>query len=40
MTPIHHHFEKLGWSEKDIVMAFWTVGLILSLLALIYGVWL
>jgi len=40
MTPIHHHFEKLGWSEKDIVTAFWTSGFILALLALIYGVWL
>ena len=40
MTPIHHHFEKLGWSETDIVHAFWTFGFILALLALIYGVWL
>jgi phospho-N-acetylmuramoyl-pentapeptide-transferase len=40
MTPIHHHFEKLGWTEKDIVTAFWTFGFILALLALIYGVWL
>lgn len=40
MTPIHHHFERLGWSEGDIVKLFWIVGFILSLLALIYGVWL
>ncbi len=40
MTPIHHHFERLGWSEGDIVKMFWIVGFILSLLALIYGVWL
>ncbi len=40
MTPIHHHFERLGWSESDIVKLFWIVGFILSLLALIYGVWL
>ena len=40
MTPIHHHFEKLGWTEKDIVTAFWTSGFVLALLALIYGVWL
>lgn len=40
MTPIHHHFERLGWRESDIVKLFWFVGLILSLLALIYGVWL
>lgn len=40
MTPIHHHFERLGWRESDIVKLFWFVGFILCLLALIYGVWL
>ena len=40
MSPIHHHFERLGWQENDIVKLFWIVGLILGLLALIYGVWL
>lgn len=40
MTPIHHHFERLGWRESDIVKLFWIVGFTLSLLALIYGVWL
>ena len=40
MSPIHHHFERLGWREGDIVKLFWIVGFILSLLALIYGVWL
>ena len=40
MTPIHHHFERLGWRENDIVKFFWIVGIILSLCALIYGVWL
>ena len=40
MAPIHHHFERVGWRESDIVKLFWIVGLILALLALIYGVWL
>lgn len=40
MTPIHHTFEKLGMKETDIVKLFWTVGLIASMLALVYGVWL
>ena len=40
MTPIHHTFEKLGMKESDIVKLFWTAGLIASMLALIYGVWL
>ncbi len=40
MTPIHHHFERLGWCEWDIVKLFWVAGLVLGLLALVYGVWL
>ena len=40
MTPIYHTFEKLGWNEKDIVKLFWIVGLIGSMLSIIYGVWL
>lgn len=38
MTPIHHAFEKKGMNERDIVKLFWCIGLIASLLALIYGV--
>jgi len=40
MAPLHHHFEKLGWKEPDIVKLFWIVGFLLAMLALIYGVWL
>ena len=40
MTPLHHHFEKLGWEETDIVKLFWVVGLILSMAGIIFGVWL
>ncbi len=40
MTPIHHHFERLGWTEGSIVKVFWIAGFILCLLALVYGVWL
>lgn len=40
MTPLHHHFEKLGWSEVDIVRMFWAVGLILSMAAITFGVWI
>ncbi len=25
-TPIHHHFELLGWKESEIVVRFWIVG--------------
>lgn len=40
MAPLHHHFEKMGWSETDIVKTFWTAGLLMSMAAIIYGVWL
>ncbi len=40
MTPIHHHFEKLGWKETDIVKLFWVIGLILSMAGIFFGVWL
>lgn len=34
MTPIHHHFEMLGWSEWKVDIGFWLVGLIGSLIYL------
>lgn len=40
MTPVHHHFEKLGWKETDIVKLFWTVGLIFAMAGILFGVWL
>ena len=40
MTPLHHHFEKLGWSEQDIVKMFWVFGFILAMSGIFFGVWL
>ena len=40
MTPLHHHFEKLGWKEQDIVKLFWVIGLILAMCGIFFGVWL
>ncbi|MBE0552792.1 MAG: phospho-N-acetylmuramoyl-pentapeptide-transferase [Rhodobacteraceae bacterium] len=34
MAPIHHHFEKKGWAEPQIVIRFWIVSLILAMLGL------
>lgn len=34
MAPIHHHFEKKGWSEPQIVIRFWIISLVLALLGL------
>ncbi|MGR3521801.1 MAG: phospho-N-acetylmuramoyl-pentapeptide-transferase [Paracoccus sp. (in: a-proteobacteria)] len=34
MAPIHHHFEKLGWKEPQIVIRFWIIALVLALIGL------
>lgn len=34
MAPIHHHFEKKGWGEAQIVIRFWIISLILALVGL------
>jgi phospho-N-acetylmuramoyl-pentapeptide-transferase len=28
MSPLHHHFEKLGWKESQIVLRFWIAGVL------------
>jgi phospho-N-acetylmuramoyl-pentapeptide-transferase len=33
MAPIHHHFEKLGWSESKVVIRFWILGILFAMLA-------
>lgn len=35
MSPLHHHFELLGWSEQKVVRLFWLVSIIGALL----GIW-
>ncbi|MDD5585421.1 MAG: phospho-N-acetylmuramoyl-pentapeptide-transferase [Alphaproteobacteria bacterium] len=34
MAPLHHHFEKLGWSEPTVVIRFWIIACILALVGL------
>lgn len=34
MAPIHHHFEKLGWSESTVVIRFWIIAMVLALIGL------
>lgn len=34
MAPIHHHFEKKGWSEPTVVIRFWIIAVILALVGL------
>ena len=40
MTPLHHHFEKLGWEERDIVKMFWFFGIMLAMAGVLFAVWI
>jgi phospho-N-acetylmuramoyl-pentapeptide-transferase len=40
MSPLHHHYELLGWSEWKVVVTFWTVGLLCSIIGIYIEVWL
>jgi phospho-N-acetylmuramoyl-pentapeptide-transferase len=34
MTPLHHHFEILGWSETQVTMRFWIAGMMAGLIGI------
>ena len=40
MAPLHHHFEKLGWKETDIVKLFYVIGLLLAMAGIYFGIWM
>ena len=40
MTPLHHHFEKLGWDERDIVKLFWFFGIVCAMVGVLFAVWI
>jgi phospho-N-acetylmuramoyl-pentapeptide-transferase len=35
MSPLHHHYQKLGYHESKIVTRFWIVGILLAILTII-----
>jgi len=39
MSPLHHHYELIGWSEWRVVTTFWMVGLIFAALGIYIEVW-
>jgi phospho-N-acetylmuramoyl-pentapeptide-transferase len=34
MAPLHHHFEKKGWAETQVVIRFWIITMLLCLIGL------
>jgi phospho-N-acetylmuramoyl-pentapeptide-transferase len=35
MSPLHHHYQKLGYAEPKIVTRFWIVGILLAVLTIV-----
>ncbi|WP_407946594.1 phospho-N-acetylmuramoyl-pentapeptide-transferase [Pontibacillus halophilus] len=40
MSPLHHHYELIGWSEWRVVTTFWMVGLVFAALGIYIEVWM
>ncbi len=38
MSPLHHHFELLGWSETQVVQRFWLIGLLAAMIGVAIAV--
>jgi phospho-N-acetylmuramoyl-pentapeptide-transferase len=37
MTPLHHHFEQIGWSETQIALRFWLMGMMMGLVGVAFA---
>ncbi|MED4127386.1 MULTISPECIES: phospho-N-acetylmuramoyl-pentapeptide-transferase [Shouchella] len=40
MSPLHHHYELVGWSEWRVVVTFWLLGVVFAIMGIYIGVWL
>lgn len=38
ISPVHHHFEAIGWPETKVTMRFWIVGWVSAVLGLFFAV--
>jgi phospho-N-acetylmuramoyl-pentapeptide-transferase len=34
-SPLHHHFELIGWDEEKITMRYWIVGILAAMLGVV-----
>jgi len=35
MSPLHHHYQKLGYHESKIVTRFWIMGIVLAVMSIV-----
>ncbi|HHW38296.1 MAG TPA: phospho-N-acetylmuramoyl-pentapeptide-transferase [Bacillales bacterium] len=40
MSPLHHHYELVGWSEWRVVTTFWFIGLLFACIGIYLEVWI
>lgn len=38
ISPIHHHFEAIGWPETKVTMRFWVIGQVVAVLGLLIAI--
>ena len=36
MSPLHHHFELVGWDEEKITLRFWIIGALAALVGVAF----
>jgi phospho-N-acetylmuramoyl-pentapeptide-transferase len=39
MTPLHHHFELVGWSETQVTQRFWLLGILAGMIGIALALW-
>lgn len=38
ISPIHHHFEAIGWPETKVTMRFWVIGQVAAVVGLLFAI--
>ena len=38
ISPVHHHFEAIGWPETKVTMRFWVVGQVMAVVGLVLAI--
>ena len=38
ISPVHHHFEAIGWPEAKVTMRFWMIGQVLAVFGVVFAI--